>query len=152
MEMKYTTLPLVACFVICSCGQPAATPMAEEMPVTPLPTTTPTAPKAQASLCHTWNGELLTSHGKPDPTRDVKGKVRFELRCDSTFDLTDATEGAPEKVAGNWMFTKDSLLILNVPREGELTRFKVLAWDDRGLKTFALEAPEEDVFVTYSAE
>jgi len=105
-----------------------------------------------STLCRIWNGEQLTSHGKPDPSREVKGKVRFELRCDSSFNMSDATEGTLETVSGTWTFTKDSLLILNIPDEGELTRFKVLAWDTDQLRTFILEAPEEEVIVTYSAE
>ena len=108
--------------------------------------------KSRATLCRLWNGELLTTQGIPDPERIVKGKVRFELRCDSTFDMADATEGSWEKVSGTWRFTPDSLLILNVPHEGELTRFKVLSWDSRSLSTLILEAADEEVIVSYSAE
>ncbi|MCB9184132.1 MAG: hypothetical protein H6591_09455 [Flavobacteriales bacterium] len=103
------------------------------------------------SLCRAWKGEMLTTHGKPDPSRDVKGKVMLELRCDSSFHLSDATEGTTETVAGRWAFTPDSLLILHIPDEGELTRFKVLDWDSTRLSTFVLEAPEEEVIVVYSA-
>lgn len=104
------------------------------------------------SLCHTWNGENLTSNGKVDPERDIKGKVRLELKCDSTFHMSDSTEGALETVTGTWGFTSDSVLVLSIPNEGELTRFKVRAWDDHSLTTYLMEIPEEDVIVTYSAE
>lgn len=66
--------------------------------------------------------------------------------------MNDKTEGSLESVSGTWTFTQDSLLILNIPNEGELTRFKVLGWDAERLTTFILEAPEEEVVVTYSAE
>lgn len=104
------------------------------------------------ALCKVWKSSLLTVDGKTDPERNIKGKVRFELRSDSTFNLQDATEGTLEKVDGTWDLTADSLIILSVPMDGELTRFKVREISNNSLVTQILEDTEHEDLVTFIAE